>query len=105
MDMNKWKRAPSTPYQTDAIEGQPERCGCAEGTREDIQECIVNWATDASSPPVFYLSGMAGEGKSAIAFTICELFDEKNKNPRKPHGTSLGASFFCSRQVENLRRR
>jgi hypothetical protein len=47
---------------------------------------------------------MAGKGKSAIAFTICQLFDEE-ENPGEPLGAYLGASFFCSRQVENLRRR
>jgi hypothetical protein len=100
--MNTWKRAPSAPYQTDSIEGQPKRGGCAEGTRIGVLESIHRWATDDSSPPIFWLSGMAGTGKSAIAFTICKLFDEiAGKLP----GVSLGASFFCSRQVGSLRRR
>jgi hypothetical protein len=47
---------------------------------------------------------MAGEGKSAIAYTICEIFDEQ-QHPKKHPGASLGASFVCSRQVEGLRRR
>jgi hypothetical protein len=99
--MDQWKRAPSAPYKADAVKDQPERRGCIDGTRNGVQERIVSWATDASSPPIFWLSGMAGKGKSAIAFTICKLFDEKN--PNKPPGASLGASFFCSRQVESLR--
>jgi hypothetical protein len=100
-----WKRAPSAPYKTDVIEGQPKRGGCAEGTREDVLEHICEWAINGSSPPMFWLRGMAGEGKSTIAFTICEFFDEDNKNPKKPRDVSLGASFCCSRQVESLRRR
>jgi hypothetical protein len=100
--MNTWKRAPSAPYKTDPIEGQPKRGGCAEGTREDVVESICNWAIDALSPPIFWLRGMAGEGKSTIAFTICKLFDERNAG--KVGGASLGGSFFCSRQVEDLRR-
>jgi hypothetical protein len=103
--MNKWKRAPSAPYMTDTIKGQPKRGGCAEGTREDVRQRIRSWATDESSLPIFWLSGMTGEGKSTIAFTICELFDEENKHPEKPLDVSLGGSFFCSRQVEDLRRR
>jgi hypothetical protein len=102
--MDKWKRAPSAPYKTDVIKDQPDRRGCAEGTRIDVLERIVEWATEASSPPILWLSGMAGEGKSAIVFTICERFDEE-RNPGKPPGVSLGGSFCCSRQVESLRRR
>jgi hypothetical protein len=98
-----WKRAPSAPYKTDVIEGQPKRGGCAKGTREDVLGRICSWAIDDSAPPLSWLRGMAGEGKSTIAFTICELFDEEN--PDKPGDVSLGGSFFCSRQVEALRRR
>jgi hypothetical protein len=102
--MKKWKRAPSAPYKTDPIKDQPERRGCVKGTRKRVRKHIVRWATNPSSPPIMWLSGMAGEGKSTIAFTICEIFDE-DRHPNKPPGASLGGSFFCSRQVENLRRR
>jgi hypothetical protein len=101
--MDKWKWAPSAPYKTDPIKGQLKRGGCTKGTHEDILERICNWAMDDSSSPIFWLREMAGKGKSAIAFTICELFDKRNTN--KPGGASLGASFFCSCQVENICRR
>jgi hypothetical protein len=100
-----WKRAPSAPYKTDTVEGQPKRGGCTKGTRVDVLERICEWVVDHSSPSIFWLRGMAGEGKSTIAFTICELFDEENENPEKPPDVSLGGCFFCSRQVEDLRRR
>jgi hypothetical protein len=105
--MDKWKRAPSAPYETDAIEGQPKRVGCAEGTRLGVLEHILAWVIDDKSPPIFWLSGMAGTGKSAIAFTICKLLDEINRRKLSDAslGASLGASFFCSRQVGSLRRR
>ncbi|KIK58681.1 hypothetical protein GYMLUDRAFT_170511, partial [Collybiopsis luxurians FD-317 M1] len=44
-------------------------------------------------------TGMAGMGKSTIAYSICSYFENKDKGHR------LGASFFCSRQVEKLRTR
>lgn len=42
---------------------------------------------------------MAGTGKSTIAYSICKYLDEEH--PAK----HLGASFFCSRQVPELRER
>jgi hypothetical protein len=101
--MNTWKRAPSAPYKTHVPKGHPKRSGCTPGTRGSVLERIVSWATDPLSPPIFWLSGMAGTGKSTIAFTICKLFDIGGEDPMAPGGASLGASFFCSRQVEALR--
>jgi hypothetical protein len=62
---------------------------------------IVSWAEDASSPAIFWLSGLAGMGKSTIAYTICQMFDNADPLSR----ARLCASFFCSRQVADLRRR
>ena len=53
---------------------------------------IESWAQDFDKPPVFWLNGLAGTGKSTIAQTISEqLFAEGR----------LGASFFCSRNFED----
>ncbi|KAF7985636.1 hypothetical protein HWV62_2145 [Athelia sp. TMB] len=41
-----------------------------------------------NGPPVFWLSGSAGTGKSTIAVTVAETFKKMGM---------LGASFFCSR--------
>ena len=47
---------------------------------------------DFGKPPVYWLNGLAGTGKSTIAQTIAErLFAEGQ----------LGASFFCSRDFED----
>jgi hypothetical protein len=53
---------------------------------------IERWARDSKAPPVFWLNGLAGTGKSAIAQTTAERMFA--------HGL-LGASFFCSRGVED----
>ncbi|KAG9035105.1 hypothetical protein FS837_002033, partial [Tulasnella sp. UAMH 9824] len=61
---------------------------CFQGTRNSILQEISAWIDDPSAPPIFWLSGMAGIGKSAIAHTIAEQEDQKRR---------LGASFFFSR--------
>jgi adenylylsulfate kinase-like enzyme len=53
---------------------------------------IERWARDSKTPPVFWLNGLAGTGKSTIAQTTAERMFA--------HGL-LGASFFCSRGVED----
>ena len=68
------------------------RNGCLKGTRESVLDEIERWARDFSASPVFWLNGPAGTGKSTIAQTVAErAFSDGN----------LGASFFCSRGVED----
>ena len=68
------------------------RNGCLKGTRECVLREIECWSKDFNESPVFWLSGLAGTGKSTIAQTIAErIFAEG----------SLGASFFCSRGIES----
>jgi hypothetical protein len=52
---------------------------------------IECWTQDFDKSPVFWLNGLAGTGKSAIARTIAE---------RAFANGNLGASFFCSRGVK-----
>jgi len=52
---------------------------------------IEQWVNDFEKPSVYWLNGLAGTGKSAIAQTIAERMSE---------GGKLGASFFCSRDFE-----
>ncbi|KAJ7480721.1 hypothetical protein FB451DRAFT_1031269, partial [Mycena latifolia] len=67
---------------------------CAPETRTDIIKDIISWCMDSSPgvPSIYWLSGMAGTGKSTIAYTICKQLARDQKASR------LGASFFCSRQ-------
>jgi hypothetical protein len=51
----------------------------------------MDWATDNSQRPVYWLTGMAGTGKTTIAYSFCEKLAKDGM---------LGASFFCSRTVE-----
>jgi hypothetical protein len=52
------------------------------------------WATASNSPCLFWLSGLAGTGKSTIARTLCERLHDQG---------SLGASFFISRDQSDRR--
>ncbi|KAF9043517.1 WD40 repeat-like protein [Hymenopellis radicata] len=67
---------------------------CTAGTRVEILDKIMSWAraADADAPSVFWLTGLAGTGKTTIAYTICERLWAKNK---------LLVSFFCSRQLDS----
>ena len=49
-------------------------------------------ANPSKAPPVYWLTGLAGLGKTTIAYTICEEL-EKAKMPF--------TSFFCSRQLDS----
>ena len=53
---------------------------------------IEPWARDFNEPPIYWLNGLAGTGKSTIAQTIAERLFADGR---------LGASFFCSRNFED----
>ena len=69
---------------------------CLEGTRVQILKEINDWigSDDPNTPRVFWMNGMAGLGKSTIARTIAESAEKRG---------ILGASFFFSRNNEELR--
>ncbi|EMD36360.1 hypothetical protein CERSUDRAFT_155994 [Gelatoporia subvermispora B] len=73
------------------IDGQTED-ECMEGTRVDLLDDIGTWSRDPGVARVFWLNGMAGTGKSAIARSVCQKLREAG---------ALGASFFCSREIRN----
>jgi hypothetical protein len=63
---------------------------CMEGTREQLIRHIFTWFdnTDSSSEHAFWLSGLAGTGKSSVAQTIAHLAKGQGR---------LAATFFFSR--------
>ncbi|KAG9126118.1 hypothetical protein FRC07_004798 [Ceratobasidium sp. 392] len=70
--------------------------GCLDGTRVEILEDIHNWALGAAgSTSFFWLYGPAECGKSAIATSVSETLHKAGV---------LGASFFCRRDNEGLRK-
>jgi hypothetical protein len=99
LHLNKASRA---KYNAHADMSTATRSRCASGTRLEVITYIEQWANDYSEncPSIFWLSGLAGTGKSTIAYTLCEMFESKEA---PESSTTLGASFFCSRQMEETR--
>ncbi|KIM38372.1 hypothetical protein M413DRAFT_420490 [Hebeloma cylindrosporum] len=54
---------------------------CLVGTRIEILDEIEQWAhsTEPNVPPVFWINGAAGTGKSAIAHTLALRFHQRNE--------------------------
>ena len=63
-----------------------------KGTRVDIIAQINAWIDEKEAPPVYWLAGLAGVGKTTIAHTIRESLHEA----RLPL-----TSFFCSLQLDS----
>src|SRR6201992_107037 len=68
------------------------RNSCLRGTRTAILDEIELWIRDFDKPPVYWLNGLAGTGKSTIARTVAERTFADGR---------LGAFFFCSRDSED----
>ncbi|KAG8790399.1 hypothetical protein FRC12_011987 [Ceratobasidium sp. 428] len=70
------------------------RVGCAPDTRIEVLEALKAWASDGTSEKIYWLNGMAGTGKTTIAYSFCDHLQ---------NSCHLGASFFCSRQLPACR--
>ncbi|KAG8721102.1 hypothetical protein FRC09_008462 [Ceratobasidium sp. 395] len=70
------------------------RNGCTPNTRVDVLEQLVAWAQEDKNEKIYWLNGMAGTGKTTIAYSLCEQLHGAGK---------LAASFFCSRQLPSCR--
>ena len=63
------------------------RNGCTEDTRKAILDALRMWASDNTATKVYWLSGMAGTGKTTIAYSFSEFLNDNE---------SLGGTFFSS---------
>jgi hypothetical protein len=71
--------------------------GCLPGTREKIIGEIVQWVNstnDDTAPRLFFLSAVAGYGKSAVAHEVARQFDELGR---------LGSSYCYDRADQTNR--
>jgi hypothetical protein len=83
------------PYAQGAIfdSSDIDHVTCHPATRVDLLRQIQNWAQQRESKSVFWLSGMAGTGKSTISWTIAKwLVGQGHVGV-----VDLGASFFFKR--------
>ncbi|KAL0567509.1 hypothetical protein V5O48_014486, partial [Marasmius crinis-equi] len=69
-------------------EQQVLRGECLEGTREEVLQIIHNWRMPGThAPPICWLHGAAGVGKSSIAMSVAKSCEDDG----------LISSFFCFR--------
>ena len=88
--LNKLRRAPEAKLNSSVqpLDNDGELLLCFKGTRVTVINAITNWINDPKSPPIFWLHGLAGTGKSTIARTIGVKAEEAGYTT---------ASFFFSR--------
>lgn len=68
---------------------------CHPATRKDLLRDIKEWAQRPDSKSIYWLSGMAGTGKSTISYTIAQWLNMPRE--RDSDLVNLGASFFFKR--------
>ncbi|KAK2002306.1 WD40 repeat-like protein [Colletotrichum falcatum] len=81
----KLPTAPDASFDSHAEEHNPT---CLPSTRVELLKELDQWIKDPSAEAVFWLSGMAGTGKSTISRTVAQSLAKKDQ---------LGASFFFKR--------
>jgi hypothetical protein len=64
---------------------------CTENTRTAVLETIREWSMDTTQPKIYWMNGMAGTGKTTIAYSLSIILTSLG---------ILGATFFCSRLVD-----
>ncbi|KAF8738391.1 WD40 repeat-like protein, partial [Rhizoctonia solani] len=89
----------SAAYYGSAESGILQRRPCTPGTREAQIKLLLEWANAPDAGKTCWMNGMAGTGKTTIAYSVCAELENASR---------LGASFFCSRtmlecsQVKNI---
>ena len=63
------------------------RNACTKNTRKALLNKLQVWANDKTTTNVYWLNGMAGTGKTTIAYSFSEILRENG---------SLGGTFFAS---------
>ncbi|KAG8783535.1 hypothetical protein FRC12_019623 [Ceratobasidium sp. 428] len=63
---------------------------CTPNTRVELLAELDEWARNGTSRKIYWLNGMAGTGKTTIAYSFCRKLEDSRR---------LAASFFCSRQL------
>ncbi|KAG8785224.1 hypothetical protein FRC12_017836 [Ceratobasidium sp. 428] len=85
--------SPSAKYCSTEAESLG-RGECTPNTRVELLEQLRRWTCDDDAPKIYWLNGMAGTGKTTIAYSLCEYLQSVQK---------LGASFFCSQRLPECR--
>ncbi|KAH7339070.1 hypothetical protein B0J17DRAFT_717490 [Rhizoctonia solani] len=87
------KQVEAATYDS-SLSSTVHRRSCTEGTRKQVLSQIEEWLFDGDMPTVYWLNGMAGTGKTTIAYTFSERLEKRKR---------LAASFFCTRTSADCR--
>ncbi|CAE6537301.1 unnamed protein product [Rhizoctonia solani] len=79
---------PSKLARYDSFSAGAGSRGCTPGTRMEVLLDLDSWSNSSAAPHLRWINGMAGTGKTTIAYSHSEALDKRQK---------LAASFFCSR--------
>ncbi|KAG8690511.1 hypothetical protein FRC11_011052 [Ceratobasidium sp. 423] len=71
-----------------------DRRQCTEHTRETTLADLYHWSDDPDAKRIYLMNGMAGTGKTTIAYSLAKLLEDDGR---------LGASFFCTRTSDACR--
>ncbi|KAF2625514.1 hypothetical protein BU25DRAFT_345970 [Macroventuria anomochaeta] len=83
--LGRLPQAADAPFNSFAKQHEP---ACLPDTRVDLLHEIHSWADGQDERCIFWLSGLAGTGKSTIARTVARRYHNRQR---------LAASFFFSR--------
>jgi hypothetical protein len=84
------------PIQLAAYNASRAAPACLEGTRSALLDNIAEWIKDASAKRIYWLTGVAGTDKTAVAQSVAQMAHDED---------CLGATFFFSRTAETVERR
>src|SRR6266567_2887019 len=87
------EKLPHVKAAFDDIPCKKRHSTCFQLTREALKSDIQTWITTRPESQIYVLSGLAGIGKSTVAFTVA---DKAKKDG------NLAASFFFSRDEAEL---
>jgi hypothetical protein len=77
-----------------ALHDHTETPACLEGTRVELLNSIRQWMTDPTGKQVYWLTGVAGTGKTTVAQSVAEMAKKLD---------ILGPSFLFSHASEDRR--
>ncbi|CAE6449173.1 unnamed protein product, partial [Rhizoctonia solani] len=95
MESRLTRMSPGMSAVYNSAESQDVKRGsCAPGTRKSQIELLLKWAHRPEIGRTCWMNGMAGTGKTTIAYSVCHGLEAN---------CQLGASFFCSRNIPECR--
>jgi hypothetical protein len=84
------------PVHLAAYDASGAAPACLKGTRTALLDSIAEWMKDPSAKRIYWLTGVAGTGKTTVAQSVARMAHDED---------CLGATFFFSRTAETVERR